>query len=52
MCSTVDVFYAIIFVLLAVLLVAAGVTKMSQQRRRFREAGIDADTPDEEEEVL
>jgi hypothetical protein len=46
------VFYVIIFSILAVLLVAAGVTTMSRQRRRFRDAGIDDNTPDEEEEVL
>jgi hypothetical protein len=49
--STVGVFYVIIFGALAVLVVVAGVTAMSRQRRRFREAGIDG-TPDEEEEKL
>jgi hypothetical protein len=43
------VFYVIIFGALAVLLVAAGVTAMSRQRRRFRDAGIDDNTPDEDE---
>jgi hypothetical protein len=46
------VFYVIIFGALAVLLVAAGVTAMSRQRRRFRDAGIDGATPDEEERDL
>jgi hypothetical protein len=50
--STVAVFYVIIFGALAVLLVAAGVTAMSRQRRRFRDAGISDSTPDEEEEEL
>jgi hypothetical protein len=47
--STVGVFYVIIFGALAVLLVAAGVTAMARQRRRFRDAGIDDTTPDAEE---
>lgn len=52
MWSTVGVFYIIVFGALAVLLVTAGLTAMSRQRRRFREAGIDDTTPDEEEEEL
>jgi hypothetical protein len=43
------VFYVIIFGALAVLLVAAGVTARSRQSRRYRDAGIDDSTPDEEE---
>ncbi len=50
--STVGVFYIIIFGALAVLLVAAGVTAMSRQRRRFRDAGIDDLALGEEEEGL
>ena len=50
--STVGVFYVIIFGALAVLLVAAGITAMSRQRRRFRDAGIDGATPAEEERDL
>jgi hypothetical protein len=50
--STVGVFYVIIFGALAVLLVAAGVTAMSRQRRRFRDAGIDDTPPDEEQGEL
>jgi hypothetical protein len=49
--STIGMFYVIIFAALAVLLVVAGVASVSRQRRRFREAGIDETTPDEEEEV-
>jgi hypothetical protein len=41
------VFYVIIFSAFAVLLVAAGVTAMSRQRRRLRDAGIVEATPDE-----
>jgi hypothetical protein len=51
MWSTVEVFYIIIFGVLAVLLVAAGITAMTQQRRRFHDAGLDG-TPDEEEQTL
>jgi hypothetical protein len=46
------VFYVIIFGALALLLVAAGVTAVSRQRRHFRDAGIDDATPDEEERDL
>jgi hypothetical protein len=51
-CSTVAMFYVILFSALAVLLVVAGVTAVSRQRRRYREAGIDYSAPDEEEEDL
>jgi hypothetical protein len=45
------VFYIILFSVLAVLLVVAGVTAVSRQRRRYREAGIDDNTFEEEEEI-
>jgi hypothetical protein len=50
--STVGGFYVIIFGALAVLLLVAGVTAMSRQRRRFRDAGIDDTTPDQQEKDL
>jgi hypothetical protein len=50
--STVVMFYVIVFSAVAVLLVVAGVTAVSRQRRRYREAGIDYSAPDEEEDDL
>jgi hypothetical protein len=44
------VFYIIVFTAVAVLLVVAGITAMSRQRRRFRDAGIDETTYEEEDE--
>jgi hypothetical protein len=44
------VFYIVIFSIIAVLLVVAGLTAMSRQRRRFRDAGIDEMTYEEEDE--
>ena len=44
-------FYVILFSVLAVLLIAAGVTAVSRQRSRFRDAGMLDNTYEEEEDL-